>query len=198
LKGFYKKIKINGFDTRTGELLDGKEVLIPTDWQTEEHLTKKWEFDKTYEVEQKKARNSEFHKKYMALVRFALINLHERYSRIISDFDSLRNIIKMETRHVDYVWTLPSKTIVFDRDLFVLNVSSKSAHTSEEVIKIADESYSSKEESKVLMIPRSIAFNKMKQDEFEAFYNKTVDIVTLLIRTDKQTLLDELDEFRGE
>jgi len=44
-------------------------------------------------------------------------------------------------------------------------------------------------------IPRSIAFNKMSEDEFGQFYNKAVDVCLLEVPIDRADLADQVARF---
>lgn len=46
-----------------------------------------------------------------------------------------------------------------------------------------------------VIIPDSISFSSMKQDEFEDFYSKSIDVIIKLVDADKGTIENELMSF---
>ena len=125
------------------------DALVSFDDEAAEVL-RKWKPGVMIEVEAKKPRNSQFHRKL-----FAMLNIVFRNTDKFKNMDELLYFVKIETGHTDIV---ELKTIAF-------------------------------------RIPRSIAFNKMNEDEFGQFYNKAVDVCLLEVPIDRADLADQVSRF---
>jgi hypothetical protein len=93
--------------------------LIPL-YDSDLHEKKKLKLNEYYEVEIKKARNIEFHKKYFALIKLAWLNLPEQYDELYPHLDNFRKAVQIMAGFYDTYYLLDgtqiidSKSIAFD------------------------------------------------------------------------------------
>ena len=123
-------------------------TLIPFD-DTARDAIAKWKEGEFLELEVKKPRNSQYHRKFFKLLAIVLQN-----TDAFKSLDELLGYVKIETGWVDI--------ITYNHMAFRL--------------------------------PKSIAFHKMDNTEFDIFYNKAVDVCLQMVPMDKEDLATEIAE----
>lgn len=190
---YYKKTQFSVLNNETGEL-SKIECLIPVAEKAKEKFSK-LKNDVTYLCDIKKERNPLFHKKYMKLIRFTFDNIPEKYSKTIKTFEQLRSAIEWDVGNVEYFWSLPVSKNVFDENKF-LSMLDKNKLYSYDVIKAGMEfSRVINTEPELIMKPKSISFDKMKQDEFEKLYTRVLDMCSKILDLSNDVIKYELDLF---
>jgi len=191
MKEYWKKKKFKVL-SEGGEIIE-RYFPVPVDKLTEESF-KKWKENKDYQTDRKEIRNPFFHKKYMKLIRFCFNNLPEKYSIHLTTFEQTRSFIEWEARIVEYYWSPPVTRKRFHRDKFVKMLGNEK-YNKETIISLLDKATEKEKASEIRMKPKSIAFDKMDNDEFREVYQRVLDTVMLILKVDNKSIEEELNRF---
>ena len=135
-------------------------------WDSDEEHVKKLKLGETYAIEIKRPRNIKFHKKYWALVNLVFSNMPDDFELRSHDGEIVDKINTAEALH----YHIKMQCGLVERTTSL--------------------------GGKVIWRVKSIAFQKMDEAEFDAFYQRAVDvIVKYFLPVDADLLLAEVAGF---
>ena len=157
--------------TWTKAIINGRECLVPACKDAEEWLGKT-KLNQNVLIDPRRPRNINHHRKLFALLNIAVDN----WPNGEMTTEGLLNTIKVAAGH---------STPVQVRLSFLAKVAPKLWEMLPEQLKkaIGDDF--------IVMMPKSIAFESMPQDEFEPFYDTAIHIVSKVLGVDVETLREE-------
>jgi len=190
---FYRKKSFKILE-EGGEIIE-RFLLESSDNETDVSLEKDWKLNVCRQVEVKEARNPQFHRKYMKLIRFFFDNLPEKFSAHIRTFEQARVILEFEIGNYETYWTIPTEKEVFDKERFISMFDSKKKYGIETITAAMELANVTKMVPRIQTKHKSIAFDKMTKEEFEDLYNRMLAIVSRVLDTGDEVLRKELEGF---
>lgn len=189
----FRKKTVNVIDSN-GEI---KEMVFlePSNQEAQELLSQKLDELKTYQFEIKENRNYDFLKKYMKLIRFCHANMPERLGKFLTTFEQTRMALEFEINNLDYYWTLPTSSEIFNSETFLSLFSEKYEYDKEYISKMLELSYDTIIAPQMHSAHKSIAFDKMSHAEFEELYKRMFDAVSSILSVSPDSVFAELQTF---